>query len=1188
MTAAKAHATSEKSAARAVAPPSTEVKRSSSSLETLARLAHEQSASRVQEHTRQPVTSAAAMLACQRLYGNAHVQRMLAGKERKEPAQPEVEKRAPQNDHHLVSLSAEEPARLSVDERRPQTVQRLMRVSSPHDPAEKEAVSVARQIMRDPAPNPPAPTAGGESKVQRKETGPPQMKAQTHTAIQSEMGGGAPLPPATRRFMEPRFHADFSAVKIHTDDRAVQLSRDLHAQAFTVGQHIFFGRNRFRPESDEGRELIAHELVHTLQQGGAKPAPREAARAEATHTTEPHVQRLGMDDVLQFIAGKANWIPGFRLLTILLGSNPITREPVEASAANLLRALIELLPGGALVAEALANAGVFEKAGAFVEGQLRKLGMAGAAIYKAVHDFLDSLGITDIVHPSEVWERAKRLVTEPVDRLLAFGKGLVTGLVQMIKDAILQPIARLAAGTPGYDLLKAVMGKDPITGEVVPRTPETIIAPFLKLIGEEEIWENMQRSKAVPRVWAWFQKALAGVESFVMAIPGLFVAAFRSLELVDIVIVPRAFAKLAGVFGGFLVRFATWAGGAVWNLLEIIFDVVSPGALAYVKKTGAALKGILKNPAPFVGNLVKSAKNGFLNFAGNILTHLKEGLINWLTGSLPGVYIPKAFELGEVVKFVFSVLGLTWQNVRGKLVRAIGEPAVKVLEVGFDVVVTLVRDGPAAAWTKIKEHLGNLKDMVLDGIIGFVVETIVKKAIPKLIAMFIPGAGFISAILSIYDTVMVFVNKLKEIVAVVTGFVNSIVDIAEGKINAAVEKVESVLSGLLTLAINFLAGFLGLGNVAEKIKGVIEKVRGFVDKALDRLIGWIVGAAKKLIGAVLGKGGAGAAPGSPAAGGAAADGGAEAKVQSSFAMGSEDHVITVKTVGKNLVITMASARDLDLETQIKSAISEVEADNGRTPKEKRKILEDFLKPALIRTGNIRLEYEREGRTMKFDAFAIPRIAKIVALLSGLSKFNPPITSLQHIISRGRPRFLPRGYKTRKQLYDRASNFGFKDISKDMRDKETSRLREICRNIWVRRDDKSKPTNYAEAEGEWNALFTSSPPQLARERATTFASYDHPNQFQLFQFETDHDPSLGAAWNSGENDTADSERAATNLGRGRSTLRVLTKQENQARAKNKSVNPNYTSEVGPNFESAVANCPKGSMLIDGEEFSPTPP
>jgi hypothetical protein len=270
--------------------------------------------------------------------------------------------------------------------------------------------------------------------------------------------------------------------------------------------------------------------------------------------------------------------------------------------------------------------------------------------------------------------------------------------------------------------------------------------------------------------------------------------------------------------------------------------------LSYIKRTGAALKSILKNPLPFVGNLVRAAKTGFLNFADHFLEHLKAGLLDWLLGALPGVYIPRAFELGEIVKFVFSVLGLSWQNIRGKLVKVVGETVVNAMETGFDIVVTLVKEGPAAAWDKVKEELSKLQETVIGGIIDFVVDTVVKKAIPKLIAMFIPGAGFISAILSIYDTIMVFVEKISKIIQVVTAFLDSIVAIAAGAIDAAAAKVESILANLLSLSISFLAGFIGLGKVADKIMGVIGKVRAAVDKAIDALIAWIVKMAKGLFG----------------------------------------------------------------------------------------------------------------------------------------------------------------------------------------------------------------------------------------------------------------------------------------------------------------------------------------------------
>ena len=144
------------------------------------------------------------------------------------------------------------------------------------------------------------------------------------------------------------------------------------------------------------------------------------------------------------------------------------------------------------------------------------------------------------------------------------------------------------------------------------------------------------------------------------------------------------------------------------------------------------------------------------------------------------------------------MLGITWAQIRAKIVKALGtngETIMKALETGFDIVVALVKGGIGAAWELIKEKLTNLKDMVVDGIIGFVTDTIVKKAIPKLISMFIPGAGFISAILSIYDTIKVFVEKLSKIVAVVKAFVDSIVAIAAGQIAGAANRVESALAG---------------------------------------------------------------------------------------------------------------------------------------------------------------------------------------------------------------------------------------------------------------------------------------------------------------------------------------------------------------------------------------------------------
>jgi ribosomal protein S27E len=87
--------------------------------------------------------------------------------------------------------------------------------------------------------------------------------------INSSRGGGNRMSENTLSFMESRFNTDFSGVKIHTDSNAVQMSRELNAQAFTVGNDIYFNAGKYSPESDFGRHLLAHELTHTVQQGGA-------------------------------------------------------------------------------------------------------------------------------------------------------------------------------------------------------------------------------------------------------------------------------------------------------------------------------------------------------------------------------------------------------------------------------------------------------------------------------------------------------------------------------------------------------------------------------------------------------------------------------------------------------------------------------------------------------------------------------------------------------------------------------------------------------------------------------------------------------------------------------------------------------------------------------------------------------
>jgi hypothetical protein len=668
-------------------------------------------------------------------------------------------------------------------------------------------------------------------------------------AIQSRTAGGQPLSSDVRGQMETGFDADFGKVRVHRDAEAASLSNQLSARAFTYRNHIFFGRDQYQPGDSGGRRLLAHELTHTIQQGHSVQRSQQVGVATAT----PAVQRLGVEDALDSFADLAYAIPGFRLLTLVLGFHPISMRTVERSAANLLRAMIEVLPGGFLITRILDSYGLVNRAAAWMEERIAVLGGVGAGIASALRRFLDSLSWTEIVDLDGVWDRARRVFTEPIDRVVSFAAQVASGLLGLVRDAILRPLAALAKGTAGYDLLGAILGFDPISGEPVQRNAETVIGGFMRLIGQEEIWENIKRGNAVERAWAWFQGALAGLLGFVRSIPGRILDLVASLTFEDVVTVVGAFGRVVGAFASIAVEFMTWAGARIWNLLEIIFDVVKPGLMGYVRRTGAALRAILQNPMPFLGNLIRAARLGFETFVLNFVVHLRTGLIDWLTGSLEGVYIPQSFNLIEFGKFALSVLGVTWRQIRAKIVRALGpagEAVMQGLESAFDIVRALVTGGVGAVWDLIKERLAGLKDQLIDGIIDFVKTNVITRAVTRLVSMFVPGAGFITAIASIYDTVMVFVDRLSRIVQVVTAFIDSIVTIAAGNVSAAANRVERILAGLLSLAISFLAGFVGLGRVTDRVMGIVRRVQASVDRALDVAVSWVVARARAFIGAI--------------------------------------------------------------------------------------------------------------------------------------------------------------------------------------------------------------------------------------------------------------------------------------------------------------------------------------------------
>jgi hypothetical protein len=104
---------------------------------------------------------------------------------------------------------------------------------------------------------------------------------------------GQPLDSATRTFMETRLGHDFGQVRVHTNSQAARSAQSVNALAYTVGRHIAFDAGQYRPDTQSGRQLVAHELVHVMQQSKHGQASGHELRIAGNDAAEHEAQRMG-------------------------------------------------------------------------------------------------------------------------------------------------------------------------------------------------------------------------------------------------------------------------------------------------------------------------------------------------------------------------------------------------------------------------------------------------------------------------------------------------------------------------------------------------------------------------------------------------------------------------------------------------------------------------------------------------------------------------------------------------------------------------------------------------------------------------------------------------------------------------------------------------------------------------------
>jgi hypothetical protein len=172
---------------------------------------------------------------------------------------------------------------------------RKLKVAARNDALEQEADRVAAQALAArPGHDAFLPAASSQRqanmpfRIQRFSGAASGGAAEAPASVNRVLGdAGQALGHSLQQDMGQRLGQDFSRVRVHTDTAAGQSAREVDAHAYTVGDHVVFGADRYAPETASGRALLAHELVHVVQQSGARDTLQRAPAGTGAAKTAP-------------------------------------------------------------------------------------------------------------------------------------------------------------------------------------------------------------------------------------------------------------------------------------------------------------------------------------------------------------------------------------------------------------------------------------------------------------------------------------------------------------------------------------------------------------------------------------------------------------------------------------------------------------------------------------------------------------------------------------------------------------------------------------------------------------------------------------------------------------------------------------------------------------------------------------
>lgn len=514
---------------------------------------------------------------------------------------------------------------------------------------------------------------------------------------QLKRSNGFALPTQPRAEMEATFGADFTNVKIHTDGTAIGINKTLGARAIAYGSNIYFNQGQFNPLSQKGKGLLAHELTHTIQQRSISTVQRAA---------DGSTESSFLDDIIGFFTEYADDIPGYALFSTIIEYDIIRDKNKKRTPENFLQGIMGLVPIGNKLFLALKDSDALQQSFDWLVKEVQSLNITYERIKGILLKIKEKAGISDLL-TGDIVDILEKAFTPLYNRVVEFGEEVIQTIFTFFKETLLKPLLSLAKETKGYELLTKVLGKDPISGEVIEATTEEILEDFLILLGKEQELEEMKKRGSLKRTAAWLEEQVETFFSLLDEMKGAFLQIWNNFSLEDWIADPLGkLNEVVQIFKVPVAKFVAFGITVAQKVLKFIKDKLLSLLGNYLKKNlrGFKLLTVILGEDPITHETVeRTGENLILGFLSLILpddriqeiqsTSAIAQTIDWI--------LAKVDELGMTMKSVVQLFLDLWHSFKiedimepvkafTRIMAQFGKPILKIFDFIKEVVLKVV------------------------------------------------------------------------------------------------------------------------------------------------------------------------------------------------------------------------------------------------------------------------------------------------------------------------------------------------------------------------------------------------------------------------------------------------------------------------------------------------------------------